>query len=92
LKLKGQVVQTSGAGIKVVIEVGCRGTGRERKPNTDHPSRCKRESRQHLEVRRFAYFEICTVHELSEIVHRVVVEWVRREDNMNSSAHERKRR
>ena len=31
IEARGQVAPTSGAEIKVVIEVGCRGTGREQK-------------------------------------------------------------
>ena len=73
--LEGQLARTSGAEIKVVIEVGCRGTGREQKPRRRRQSKWVSKRKPiALEVRRFAYFEICVVHELSEVVHRVVVE------------------
>jgi len=69
------VAQTSGAEIKVVIDVGCRGTGREQKRRRRRPSKwVERRKPTALEVHWFAYFEVCIVHELSEIVHHVVVE------------------
>ena len=75
MRLEGQVARIWGAEIRSLLkldagaQVGCRNDA-----DADHLRVCKSASRQHLEVRWFAYFEICTVHELSEIVRCVVVE------------------